>query len=306
MPLTEPIRWTLLIWLTVLGGCVGSFLNVVVYRLPRGQSLVHPGSRCPGCGHAIRWWHNLPVVGWLLLRGRCYDCGERINVRYPVVEAIVAFWFGTLAAYGPLASPDWLMMGPGSKLGFTVAGLWCLYGFHVLLCCSLICLVLIDFDSVNDHNVRYSAGLWVTAMLCGLLASSYDIRMHPVRICGVLGNGCFLTDAAWYVGPLEAAIGAGLGVLIGLGFVFIWRLRSTDGHGGWRPAIYLALIGIFLGWSGVVVAAGAAAVAAMVAIVVRSGPGRTWRWNTMTRWVAVAMLLGATAWMFCWKQLLTG
>jgi leader peptidase (prepilin peptidase) / N-methyltransferase len=74
----------------VLGATVGSFLNVVAYRLPRRESLVRPGSRCPGCGTAIRPHDNLPVLGWLLLRGRCRSCGMGISARYPLVEAITA------------------------------------------------------------------------------------------------------------------------------------------------------------------------------------------------------------------------
>lgn len=69
-----------------LGLCFGSFLNVVIHRLPRGESLAHPPSRCGSCGHGIRPWHNVPVFGWLLLRGRCADCLARISPRYPMVE----------------------------------------------------------------------------------------------------------------------------------------------------------------------------------------------------------------------------
>jgi leader peptidase (prepilin peptidase)/N-methyltransferase len=72
--------------LVVIGLAVGSFLNVVIYRLPRQRSLVWPGSACPRCGAAIRWYDNVPVLGWLLLRGRCRDCKAPISVRYPVVE----------------------------------------------------------------------------------------------------------------------------------------------------------------------------------------------------------------------------
>lgn len=72
-----------------LGGLIiGSFLNVVAYRLPRRESLVHPGSHCPECGTPIKPYDNLPVIGWLLLRGRCRACGNQISARYPIVEAL--------------------------------------------------------------------------------------------------------------------------------------------------------------------------------------------------------------------------
>ncbi len=70
----------------VFGAAFGSFLNVVVYRLPRGMSLSQPSSHCPRCKHSIRWWHNLPILGWLILRGKCYDCKLPIPLRYPAVE----------------------------------------------------------------------------------------------------------------------------------------------------------------------------------------------------------------------------
>src|SRR5438309_246110 len=72
------------------GLLIGSFLNVVAYRLPRGESLVAPGSHCPGCGTPVKAYDNVPVIGWLLLRGRCRACGEKISSRYPIVEATSA------------------------------------------------------------------------------------------------------------------------------------------------------------------------------------------------------------------------
>jgi leader peptidase (prepilin peptidase)/N-methyltransferase len=81
-----------------LGLAVGSFLNVVAYRVPRGESLVRPGSRCPSCGAPIRARHNVPVLGWVLLRGRCADCRTRIGLRYPVVELVTGALFAAMAA----------------------------------------------------------------------------------------------------------------------------------------------------------------------------------------------------------------
>ncbi len=78
--------WLILAWLFTLGTIIGSFLNVVIYRLPRKESLTWPGSHCTACGHPIRWYHNVPVLGWLWLRGRCYDCGAKISPQYPLVE----------------------------------------------------------------------------------------------------------------------------------------------------------------------------------------------------------------------------
>ena len=87
----------LLVLVGLLGLAVGSFLNVVIYRVPRGESLVRPGSRCPSCGTPIRPRHNVPVVGWLVLRGRCASCGSAISARYPLVEFSTAVLFVLVA-----------------------------------------------------------------------------------------------------------------------------------------------------------------------------------------------------------------
>jgi leader peptidase (prepilin peptidase) / N-methyltransferase len=92
----------------VLGTLIGSFLNVVVVRLPRGESLVTPRSRCPSCGTAIRWFDNVPVVSFLALRGRCRDCAASITWRYPLVEAGTAGLFA-LAAWRSTSVVDLLV-----------------------------------------------------------------------------------------------------------------------------------------------------------------------------------------------------
>jgi leader peptidase (prepilin peptidase)/N-methyltransferase len=83
--------------LGALGGAVGSFLNVVVHRVPRRESLVRPGSHCPACSAPVRPYDNLPVVSWLVLRGRCRDCGTRISARYPAIELLTAVTFVAVA-----------------------------------------------------------------------------------------------------------------------------------------------------------------------------------------------------------------
>lgn len=82
----------------LLGLAVGSFLNVVIYRVPAGESIVRPPSHCPHCGHEIRPWHNVPVAGWLVLRGKCADCRAPISVRYPLVELATGALFAAVTA----------------------------------------------------------------------------------------------------------------------------------------------------------------------------------------------------------------
>jgi len=91
-----------LLYAGVLGISVGSFLNVCVGRLPRGESLIRPRSRCPKCGAAIAWFDNIPVFSWLVLRGRCRSCRESISWTYPALELVTAaIWVGLAAVYGP-------------------------------------------------------------------------------------------------------------------------------------------------------------------------------------------------------------
>jgi leader peptidase (prepilin peptidase)/N-methyltransferase len=108
--------------LAVLGLMVGSFLNVVVHRLPRGESLSHPRSHCIGCGTQIAPYDNVPVVSWLVLRGRCRHCGEPISARYPLVEALTAATFGAVAAIAGVDAELWLEL-PFAALTIAVAAI---------------------------------------------------------------------------------------------------------------------------------------------------------------------------------------
>ena len=92
--MTPDVVWAVVAGL--FGLAVGSFLNVVIYRVPVGGSVVSPPSKCPSCGASIRHRHNVPVFGWLLLRGRCYDCAAPISARYPLVEAATGVLFAAV------------------------------------------------------------------------------------------------------------------------------------------------------------------------------------------------------------------
>lgn len=95
-------QWYALLSLVFCFGLLwGSFLNVVIHRLPLGESVVSPRSRCPGCKKLIPWYRNIPLLSWVFLRGKCGDCGKKISLRYPVVELLTALLFTAAAAWDP-------------------------------------------------------------------------------------------------------------------------------------------------------------------------------------------------------------
>ena len=125
-------------FLFILGACVGSFLNVVVWRLPRGESLCFPASHCPGCGKAIAWFDNIPIFSWLILRGHCRQCHGRISPRYLIVEAVTALLVGGLfLAYYVFH----LRSGAG-----TLEDTWPMFLVHAMLLCGLLACSLVDID----------------------------------------------------------------------------------------------------------------------------------------------------------------
>ncbi|MFW5951720.1 MAG: prepilin peptidase [Gemmatimonadota bacterium] len=97
--MTETL-WT--VYLALVGAAVGSFLNVCIYRWPAGESVIRPRSRCPSCGEPVAWYDNLPVLSWLLLRGRCRSCGAGISIQYPLIElAVAGIWLAMALVFGP-------------------------------------------------------------------------------------------------------------------------------------------------------------------------------------------------------------
>ena len=128
-----------IIFLFALGACLGSFLNVVIYRLPRGESIVFPGSHCPSCGRAIRWYDNIPLVSWVALGARCRFCKSPISPRYLVVETITAVLVcGLYVGFFVLR----LRRGAGAFLDS-----WPAYAAHVCLFCGLLASSLVDIEN---------------------------------------------------------------------------------------------------------------------------------------------------------------
>jgi leader peptidase (prepilin peptidase) / N-methyltransferase len=198
---------------TILGLMVGSYLNVVIYRLPLEISTVLPRSRCPACGAPIRAWDNLPVVSFLLLRGRCRACGAPISPRYPLIEGATGLLFlGSFLRFGI----SWA----------AVAG--------VLFCALMVTLAMIDLD----HMILPDVLTWP-----GIAAG---ILLQPLVSWARLGPGPWRAMAG---GALGAATGAGILLAVWGGW---YLLRHEEGM-GLGDAKMLAAIGAFLGWQGVLV-----------------------------------------------------
>ena len=215
------MTWLITVLSAALGLTIGSFLNVVVHRVPAGESVVLPPSACPRCGHRIRPYDNVPVVGWLLLRGRCRDCGEPISSRYPFVELGTGLAFALVAWFVLAALAD----------DRTV---WVLPALLYLAAIS-IALTLIDVDvrRLPDAIVLPSYIL-VLVLLAGASAAEGD--WWPLLRAVVAGAAAF----AFYF-ALAFAHPAGMGFgdvkLAGvLGLVLGWY--------GWAELV----VGLFLGF----------------------------------------------------------
>ena len=199
--------------LAALGGLIiGSFLNVVAHRLPRGESLVRPGSRCPGCGTAIAPYDNVPVLSWLALRGRCRHCAAPISARYPLVELVTgALWAAVVLTQD---APIDVALG-------------------LLLVTALVPIALIDLERRIIPN-RITLPAAVAAILAGVV-------LHPAGVpeqllAGLAAGGFFLVAAVAY----PRGMGMGDVKLAGVLGLYLGRAAA--------PAIFIALLaGVLVG-----------------------------------------------------------
>ncbi len=207
----------------IFGLIVGSFLNVCIVRLPRGRSIVNPPSHCPRCRERIRFYDNIPLISYLLLRGKCRSCGEPISFRYPLVELLNGllyvwivreFWFG---------GETFLLMA---------------------FCSSLIVITFIDFDFQIIPD---------TITLPGILLG---ISIGPFFMSGLQEplpfHLSYLIPHAWphLVTFLNSVIGMLCGALPLLAIGWVWeKLRHVEAMGGGDVKL-MGMVGAFLGWKG--------------------------------------------------------
>jgi len=292
-------------WVFCFGATVGSFLNVVVYRLPAGKSLVRPGSRCPKCDRPIRPIHNVPILGWLILRGRCRDCGLPISPRYPLVEGAVAMLFLLLAI------AELFMQGgnlPARETAGTIwwGSLWArdfqfagVYLLHAVLLCTLIGSALIHYDG---H--RLPASLILPQLIAAVVAPLWWPSLRPVPVA----SAAVAAEPEWSLALAEGFAGLALGVLLG---ALNWPGRRFHPDSRLPPSaspspttareriLPLMLIGVSLGWQAVAAIAVIASAAQMITAGVAYAPARPRRLYTL--WLVIATL----AWIVFWKPAVT-
>lgn len=194
----EPIELTIV---AVFGLLIGSFLNVVIHRVPRKESLISPGSRCPGCGYALRWYDNIPVVSYAMLGGRCRRCRAPISIRYPLVELTTAIVF--VAHY-------------------FVFGWTPLLAVRLLFGASLVALFAIDLE----HHLLPDV-ITLPGILVGLAASAFLPPGLFEALIGMLigGGSLWLIGEAYYRYSGEEGMGGGdVKMLAMIGAFLGWKL----------------------------------------------------------------------------------
>ncbi|MGB3536077.1 MAG: A24 family peptidase [Microcoleaceae cyanobacterium] len=217
----------------ILGASVGSFLNVVVYRVPAGLSVLYPPSRCPSCYTSLSLSENIPVLGWLWLKGRCKHCHTSISTRYPIVEAVTGCLFLLIFSLSTSRVETW--------------GYWAFFSW-------LLALSLIDLDTLTLPNPLTQSGLVAGLVFQIFQASPISVNASEIShalMFGMIGAvlGLWLLDAIAWVGSLslgQTAMGAGDSKLAAM-------------MGAWLGWKFLLLAGFIACGIGAVVGGGAIA-----------------------------------------------
>ncbi|MDR2513179.1 MAG: prepilin peptidase [Puniceicoccales bacterium] len=207
--------WAFAVCFGVFGAMVGSFLNVCIARVPKGESVVRPGSHCT-CGAPIPWFRNIPVLAWFCLRGRAACCGRAFSVRYPLVEALT----------GALFASCWLLLPWQQALPGMLLAAW------------LVILAFIDLDTMFLPDT-----LNISLAIVGIVLS--------VALPGMHG---YARTSPWFAATIASAADSLTGVLAGTGLVYWFRLLASWAAGreamGEGDVILLGGIGAFCGWQG--------------------------------------------------------
>jgi prepilin signal peptidase PulO-like enzyme (type II secretory pathway) len=260
------------VWIFILGSCFGSFLNVVIYRLPAGMSLGKPKSRCPQCETPLAAKDNIPVFGWLLLKGKCRYCRLPIPVRYPLIETTCGLIFLVLlfcelltgAANLPLRHPDHFHVHPGFWLvWFAKWDLSGLYLYHCLLLIVVLATCMIGYDQHAPQRKLSWFGIGAA-----LTFGTVWPEIRPVPACPypesisqiatgfhwvdpLINPGAEYWTAIRLVGFIDGVVGVIAGVFIGA--LLMWQSTALKPVAGLRTQqdavrASFVLVGAFLGW----------------------------------------------------------
>ncbi len=250
----------LLTCIAVLGLLIGSFLNVVVWRLPRGESLSHPSSHCPFCNHAIRPYDNIPVVSWLILRRRCRDCSAPISARYPAVELTTGLLFLFMAM-----SIGWHLSLIGYEFFVATGVALALIDIDtrrlpdaLTFPTYLVAAAALAADSAHsghwDPFVRAVEGMaalfafyWATRIIGKAVLGKTAMGLGDVKLSGILG--LLLTWLSWGALCVGAFAGFLVGAVAGVALIVSGRgkLATKIPYGPYM--LVGALVGIFWGTS---------------------------------------------------------
>ena len=211
------------------GACWGSFMNVCIWRIPREESVVKPRSHCPKCEKLIAWYDNVPILSWLLLRGKCRGCALPISPRYIIVELITAVLFlAVWQLYGPMSSIG-LAVGLGNSLAFV--------GFYFLLVFGLLMASYIDLDHMYLPD-RVTKG----SMILGVIASF----AFPALQAPAMGP-----VPSIYAGGLNSIIGLLLGGGLLWGVAILGKFIFKKDAMGFGDVKLMAGLGACLGWQSI-------------------------------------------------------
>ena len=235
----------------LLGLLIGSFLNVVIWRVPRHESVVSPPSRCPGCEQLIRPYDNIPVLSWLILRGKCRDCKTKISVRYPLVEAGTAILWGLLAwrFAGSWALPAYLVLAGGLVVLSLIDLDTFLLPNRIVYPLTTVVTVLFGVAGAVDGGV----GDFRRALLCGLVVFAVFLLLHLISPRGMgFGDVKFsfvLGVALGWVSPATAFLGIFmaflLGSVVGIGLIAT-KVKTRKDHVPFGPFMALGAVSALL------------------------------------------------------------
>ncbi|GMT43111.1 MAG: type 4 prepilin-like proteins leader peptide-processing enzyme [bacterium] len=202
----------------VVGACVGSFINVVIYRLPNGESVIRPRSRCPGCKERIKPWHNIPILSYFLLLGKCAQCGNKISGRYPMVEMMTALLFSACYARFGLTPAAVAYMGFSGALvavafididHFIIPDVITLPGIVIGFACSYFLLPI----SIGNAFWGFLAGGGLFFLLA--MAVPGGMGGGDIKLMGMIGAFLGLKPAliTIFAGSLIGAVGGIIGMI---------------------------------------------------------------------------------------------